>query len=197
MLAGKIMPTTVKAAFAELLTRIELNPTRVELASQRYNAIKRVIESALPGKVVRQIGSFQRRTKIRPLDLSDALDVDALVSFGPAYNFSGAGENGVTPQKALQVVRSAISSNDIYKVMEPTTDAPVVVLEYADRTPFKIELAAGYVDKMGQHSHGQNAPECYLNQPPRDWYNGTERKTRQLGVPAIRVYQYRVVRFSF
>lgn len=151
--------TTVYEAFEELLHRIELNPTRVELASQRYNAVKRTIESALRGKTVRQIGSFQRRTKTRPNDLSDALDVDAVVSFGDAYNFGASGE-GITPARALQIVRSALVSNETYRVMEPTTDAPVVVLEYRDK--FKIELAAAYVDKMGGRSHGQNGPYCYL-----------------------------------
>lgn len=61
----------VDEAFREALGRIELNPSRVELASQRYNAVKASIESALPGKTLRQIGSFQRKTKIRPVDLSD------------------------------------------------------------------------------------------------------------------------------
>src|SRR5260370_12200907 len=74
----------MKEAFAAALSRIELNPTRVQLASQRYNAIKQVIEQALPGKTVTQIGSFQRRTKIRPLDLRDQLDIDLLVKFKTA-----------------------------------------------------------------------------------------------------------------
>jgi len=39
---------TVADAFTELLKRIELNPARVTLASQRYSAIKATIEGALP-----------------------------------------------------------------------------------------------------------------------------------------------------
>jgi hypothetical protein len=58
----------VSCAFAELLRRLELNPTRRALASQRYNAVKQVIEENLSGATVRQIGSFQRQTKIRPVD---------------------------------------------------------------------------------------------------------------------------------
>jgi hypothetical protein len=46
--------------------------------------------------------------------------------------------------------------------MDPTTDAPVVVLEHADRPSFKIELAAAYTDTMGNRSHGADGPECYL-----------------------------------
>jgi len=73
--------SSVNEAFIELLKRIELNPARVTLASQRYNAIKTTVENALPGKTVSQIGSFQRKTKIRPADLGDALDIDAVVNF--------------------------------------------------------------------------------------------------------------------
>jgi hypothetical protein len=69
---------TVRGAFRDFLSRIELNPTRVQLASERYTAVKGVVERALPGKQVRQVGSFQRQTKIRPADLGDELDIDAL-----------------------------------------------------------------------------------------------------------------------
>ncbi len=92
-------------AFDELLSRIELNPTRVTLASQRYNAIKAAIENALPDKSVRQIGSFQRKTKIRPLDLSDKLDIDAIVSFGPFRRFATDGRGVRAPR--LRSKRSA------------------------------------------------------------------------------------------
>ena len=66
---------TVSAGFKELLKRIELNPTRVALASQRYNAVADRIARELPGCEVRQVGSFQRRTKIRPLEEDDPLGV--------------------------------------------------------------------------------------------------------------------------
>ncbi len=44
--------SNVNEAFEELLRRIELNPARVVVASQRYNAVKVTIERALPGKAV-------------------------------------------------------------------------------------------------------------------------------------------------
>ena len=50
----------VEDGFAGMLSRIELNDTRVALASQRYQAVKATLEAALPGKKVKQIGSFQR-----------------------------------------------------------------------------------------------------------------------------------------
>ncbi|MCL4516328.1 MAG: hypothetical protein M1379_12185 [Firmicutes bacterium] len=149
---------SVSNAFSELLSRIELNPTRVQLASQRYNAVKTLIEKALPGKDVTQIGSFQRKTKIRPVDLSDHLDIDVLVSFGPASKIARFPERGITPIEALKTVRDALSSDKTYRIMKPKTDAPTVVLEYAD--DFSMELVPAFADKTGLHSH--EFCNCYL-----------------------------------
>lgn len=147
----------VSDAFAELVRRIELNPARVQLASQRYNAVKGALESALPGKTVRQIGSFQRSTKIRPADLSDLLDIDAVVSFGDAMRLAPTGE-GLSPEAAARQVRGALTSNERYKVMEPYVDAPTVVLEYADRPRFTIELVPAFVDRRNAVAAGRPAP---------------------------------------
>ena len=74
---------SVDDAFRELLSRIELSPFRLILASQRCNAIKASIESVLPGTTAHPIGSFERKTKIRPADHSDQLDVEVLaISLG-------------------------------------------------------------------------------------------------------------------
>lgn len=156
---GQLM---VGEAFDEMLRRIELNPTRVALASKRYQAVKETIEAALPGKIVKQIGSFQRKTKIRPGDLGDALDVDALVIFGPFKAYAQPPDHGMTSPSALEIVRKALISNDVYKVMEPENDAPVVVLEYADKSIFKIELAPAYIDKTGAHNHLDAEIDCYI-----------------------------------
>src|SRR4051794_32940684 len=107
----------VDEAFTELLRRVELNQSRAELASQRYNAVKATIETALPGKSVRQVGSFQRKTKIKPVDLSDRLDVDAIVSFGRFSNYAAPQAGGITPSKALDIIRRALSSNQTYRLM--------------------------------------------------------------------------------
>lgn len=150
---------SVDEAFVELLRRIELNPTRIALASQRYNAVKGTIEGNLAGKTVRQIGSFQRKTKIRPNDLGDRLDIDALVSFGRFFAYA-SGSNGVTPASALQIVRNALSSNETYRVMPQQQDHPVIRLEYADQ--MSIELVAAFEDCTGQHSHGPGQHPCYV-----------------------------------
>src|SRR5260370_34787175 len=103
--------TSVDEAYNELLRRIELNSARGALASQRYNAVKTALEAALPGKTLRQIGSFQRKTKIRPVDLSDRLDIDVVVSFGRFFQYAAPGIEGTTPNRALDIVRQAVWSN--------------------------------------------------------------------------------------
>jgi hypothetical protein len=150
---------TVGGAFREFLGRIELNPTRVQLASERYAAMKGVVEKALPGKRLRQVGSFQRQTKIRPADLGDALDIDAVVVIADAHYFAPAGE-GLGPDAALEQVRSALVGDKRYRLMRPRADAPTVSLAYAD--DFAIELIPAFVDKMGVHGHGSAGPDCYL-----------------------------------
>jgi len=161
------MPSTVAEAFDDLLSRIELNPTRVALASQRYNAVKQTIESALPGKEVRQIGSFQRSTKLRPRDLGDGLDIDAIVSFGDAHRMAPPGE-GLTTRQAMERVRSGLRSNQTYRVMDPYADAPTVTLEYSDPDGFKIELVPVFVHRTGlQPPPGR--PASYLVAKATDW----------------------------
>lgn len=149
---------TVNAAFLELLSRIELNPTRVELASERYHAVKNQIENALPDKFVKQVGSFQRKTKIRPQNPDEPFDIDAIVSFGSFSEYAPSGQ-GVSPRDALATVRSALVEDGTYKIMRPRTDAPTVVLTYADG--FRIELIPCFVDKTGQYNH-PGGPDCYV-----------------------------------
>jgi hypothetical protein len=148
----------VGEAFEELMRRIELDPTRSALASRRYAAVKGRIESSLPGKTVSQVGSFARKTKIRPMSPSDQLDVDAVVRFATARTFAPAGE-GVTPGAALDTVKRALVSDSTYRLMAPVTDAPVVWLEYADG--FRLELIPSFVDGTGTNPR-PGGPACYL-----------------------------------
>ncbi len=149
---------TVAESFDELLRRLELDPTRVALASQRYASVKGLIESALSGKTVAQVGSFRRKTKIRPRNPNDALDVDAIVSWGDAHHFVSNG-SGLSPFAALEIVRQALVSDKRYKLMSPESEAPTVVLEYADG--FKLELIPCFLDKTGAHPR-LGGPACYL-----------------------------------
>jgi hypothetical protein len=138
---------SVDEAFRELLTRIELSPLRVRLASQRYNAMKASIEGALPGKVLHQIGSFPRGTKIRPADLSDQLDIEVLVSFGLFSQSSAPDKEGFTPSRVLQIVRLAIRPNETYRVMPQEQDHPKVRVEYPDQ--MAIELLPAFRTQGG------------------------------------------------
>jgi hypothetical protein len=161
-----LSPSTVEEGFKELLGRIELNPARVTLASQRYNAVKQTIEAALSGKTVRQVGSFQRKTRIRPTDLSDGLDVDGIVSFGKFYEYAASG-SGISPQAALETVRRALVSDKTYQVMTPVTSHPVLRLEYADE--MAIELVPVYEDATGTHPH-KGSITCYIFGKSPHWW---------------------------
>lgn len=154
------MYITVDAAFAELLRRIELNPSRVSLASQRYNALKSTIETSLPGKTVHQVGSFQRKTKIRPSDNTDQLDIDLVVSFGPFYQYAPIGTGGVSPAQAMAAVRQPLRSNEIYRLMPQQQDHPTVRLEYADQ--MAVELIPAFEDLTGSRFHTPAGPNCYI-----------------------------------
>ncbi len=118
----------VDRAFDEYLHRIELNPARVTKISQRYNSVKKQIESQLNGAKVKQVGSFQRKTKIRPITDNDNLDIDALVILSRADRFV---KDGLSPSRAMEKVRDSLQSDDTYKTMRPHSDSPVVVLKHA------------------------------------------------------------------
>jgi hypothetical protein len=160
------VPSVVGAAFREYLSRIELNPTRVELASVRYAHVKRTIEDALPGVSVRRIGSFRRNTKIRPRDLGDGLDLDVLVSLYGAREYARPGE-GPDSAEALARLYRAVSSSQIFRAMEPQKDAPVVVLEYADE--FQIELVPAVEDATGRRTHTNGTNACWVPKPGGGW----------------------------
>ncbi len=158
------MALTVNQAFDELLSRLELNQARIDLASQRYAAVKGHLETALPGKTVRQIGSFQRRTKIHPGAVNGPWDIDVAVCFDDVTAYATDG-NGITPQKSLDIVRAALTSNQNYKVMGPVRDAPVVVLKYADG--FKIELVPCYRERTGKYPR-PGGPAAYIVPSPQN-----------------------------
>ncbi|HEU5401037.1 MAG TPA: hypothetical protein VFU86_06745 [Terriglobales bacterium] len=149
---------SIRTVFEETVKQVELDPTRSQRASERYSAVKRQIEAALPAKAVFQVGSFQRKTKIRPLDQNDPLDIDAAVCFGDCRQYAAPG-TGVFPSTALETVRSALVDNKTYRLMRPHSDAPTVVLEYADG--FKIELIPCFRDLTGTYPR-PGGPGCYI-----------------------------------
>jgi len=160
----------IKEAFATTLSRIELNQTRVQLASQRYNAVKATIEQALPEKAVTQIGSFQRKTKIRPRNLSDQVDIDLLVKFKTVTSLWGEffGLWG-TPGGTLKEIQKVLIADQTYRMMGPKPDAPTVLLTYADQ--FTFEIVPALVDKTGRYNHQSGGPDCYLVGLKRDTWS--------------------------
>src|SRR6516164_3493878 len=149
---------SVDGAFKELLRRIEPDPIRVALASQRYNALEPFIEEALPGKRLHTVGAFQRRTKIRTADLSEQLDIEALISFGPFSQSSAPDKEGFIPSRVLQIVRLALQPNDGWRVAPQENGKPTLRLEYSDQ--IAIELRPAFEDHEQQY--GSDRPNCYV-----------------------------------
>lgn len=151
----------LQEAFAATLAQLDFSPACVELASQRYHAIKQVIEQALPGKTVTPIGSWQRQTKIRPPDWSDQLDIDLLVKWKTA-RWSLFGIPGVwqTPAAALHQIQRVLVAEQTYSMPRPKAETPTVLVTYADHCTFQIVPAL--VDKTGRYQHRPGEPDCYL-----------------------------------
>lgn len=139
----------LEEAFSTLLSRLELNPTRVRLASERYEAIKTHLESRLQNVEVKQVGSFRKKTKIRPGDGSDRIDLDVVVCLGNFTGYSYFPGAGVTPADALRTVQAALKDNAVYRMMRPRIDAPTIILDYND--DFSVELIPCYRDLSGRY----------------------------------------------
>jgi hypothetical protein len=110
---------------------------------------------------VRQVGSFQRSTKIRPSIINGVpspIDIDAIVCFGDATFFSAPGF-GHTGFDVLKAVHDALIANKTYRVLEPEIDHPVVTLSYASE--FFIELVPCFRDRMPPHGWSRE-PASYL-----------------------------------
>ncbi len=101
-------------------------------------------------------------TKIRPIDLSDGLDLDVLVTIGVATHYGRPGEAGVTRSAAQDKILRALQTNAIYRVMKPEKDAPTVLLEYSARDDFTVELVPAFVEKTGKYPRSTNEPPCYI-----------------------------------
>jgi hypothetical protein len=153
-------PSSIQEGFATTLSRIELDSTRVQRASQHYKSIKDWLESKLSVEV-RQIGSFQRSTKIRPSvinGVSSPIDIDAIVCFGDATFFATPGF-GQTGFDALKAVRDALIAHKTYRILEPKIDHPVVTLSYASE--FSVELVPCFRNRMAPDNWNR-IPPSYL-----------------------------------
>ncbi|MBI4236967.1 MAG: hypothetical protein HY696_00940 [Deltaproteobacteria bacterium] len=156
----------LEEAFSTLLSRLELNPTRVRLASERYDAIKTHLESRLQNVEVKQVGSFRKKTKIRPGDGSDRIDLDVIVCLGNFTGYSDFPGVGVTPNDALRAVQDALKDNAVYRMMRPRIDAPTIALDYND--DFSVELIPCYRDLSGRYPR-LLGPACYVVGATGNW----------------------------
>lgn len=156
----------LEEAFSILLSRLELNPTRIRLASERYDSIKTHLESRLQNVEVRQVGSFRKKTKIRPSDGSDRIDLDVVVCLGNFTGYSDFPGAGVTPADALITVQYALKDNAVYRMMRPRIDAPTIVLDYSD--DLSVELIPCYRDLSGRYPR-LLGPACYVVGATGNW----------------------------
>lgn len=165
-----VRPTSsiIQDGFATTLSRIELDPTRVQRASQHYNAIKDWLEKRLNVEV-RQVGSFQRSTKIRPRVVNgvpSAIDIDAVVCFGDA-TYTPAPGYGTTGTDALRAVHDALTSNQTYRILDPVIDHPVVTLSYASE--FSVELIPAFRNRLPPDNFDRNPPSYFIPNSLGGW----------------------------
>lgn len=115
---------------------------------------------------MKQVGSFQRKTKIRPAEANQDLDIDVLVILRVANRFAKSGERGYTPGDGLEAVKSGLTDHETYKAMKPRKDAPVITLKYADG--FSFELIPAMIDKTGRYTTRIDPPS-YLVATAEGW----------------------------
>lgn len=155
LLAGQ--SANVEDALVTTLSRIELDQTRVQRASQHYGAIKEWVESRLEVEL-RQVGSFQRSTKIRPTT-GDSIDIDAVVCWGDATYICNSPGQGLTGPDALQQIHNVLIQHPTYGVKNLSIDSPVVTINYASE--FSVELIPCFRNRVPPHNSFRN-PASYL-----------------------------------
>lgn len=161
---------SIKRAFEYTLSRLELDTTRTQTASVHYQTMQSHLESILSGVRLRQIGSFQKRTKIRPINNSiwlyseddwakkfSPLDIDTIAILGNG-SISYDGE-GTTPHQALETLYKTLKVNGRYRIKDISIDSPVIRLEYSDE--FSLEIVPAYINKTTDFAANRN-PVSYL-----------------------------------
>ena len=131
-----MMERTINSAFDDMQSNIELPDHFAERVSSRYSAVKDHLLSVFSaGTRIRQIGSFQRNTKVRPSREGLCIDLDVAVVLGDVL------EQEVTRIKPVDIFAKllvALKKNKNYKSMKPKPDAPTIQLVYADG--FSVEM---------------------------------------------------------
>lgn len=147
------MATKVTEAFKEFKTKLELSDSFQESVSEHHNALQNWITGSDPKIKTKLVGSLQRQTRIQPRK-EDNFDIDILVILGSFHRWVSSG--GITPTAALDKIEGLVSEHETYERMEPETDSPTIIFEYADG--IKAELIPAYVDEIGHSSEGTPTP---------------------------------------
>lgn len=130
------MAITINAAFAALQSNIELPRSFAERVSSRYAAVRdHLLDVFEYGTQIRQIGSFQRKTKVKPSRENPCIDLDIAVVLGDIDDCS---IRRIKPIQILSGLLKVLQKNKHYKNMRPKQNAPVIELAYAD--DFSMEL---------------------------------------------------------
>lgn len=130
------MERTINSAFDTMQSNIELPSGYTERISSRYSAIKDHLLSVFSsGTRIRQIGSFQRNTKVRPSRDGLCIDLDVAVVLG---DVSESEVTRIKPVNIFAKLLVALQKNKNYKSMKPKPDAPTIQLVYADG--FSVEM---------------------------------------------------------
>jgi hypothetical protein len=149
------MATTLKQAFNEFKSRLELSGSFQQKISQRHKAVRTWVEKC--GYETKLIGSLQRKTRIAPRK-DDIFDIDILVIMGNFVTYPWAKE--ISPKEALDNLYKIIIENERYAKMDPEKDYPTIVIEYFDNT--KVEIVPAFKDYINEpKGRGYWIPKTY------------------------------------
>jgi hypothetical protein len=139
--------------FLKFKENLELNPSFDQITQNRHAAVRSALANKGPAvKETKLIGSLQRQTRIQP-GQNDEFDIDILLVLGEFYNWLPVADaNGVTPDRALNYIYSAVQGSDRYSTKNPEYNAPTIALQFADK--IKVELVPAFLDMVGQTPAG-------------------------------------------
>jgi hypothetical protein len=151
------MAITLKQAFNEFKSRLELSESFQQKISQRHKAVRTWVEKY--GYETKLIGSLQRKTRIAPRK-DDIFDIDILVTMGDFTRVAYPWEKRISPKEALDNLYEIILENERYAKMEPEKDYPTIIIEYSDNT--KVEIVPAFKDYIDEpKGRGYWIPKTY------------------------------------
>jgi hypothetical protein len=141
----------IEDTFLKLKSNLELSDTFQKTIARMQNAMRSVVDNNHPGvKNIKLIGSVGRKTRIQPPP-GTTFDIDMLVVFGEFDRWVPDGQ-GISKEKALDNLHSAVTMADRYSKKNPDIDSPTVTVEYENGV--KIELVPAWIDNIGKGPYG-------------------------------------------